>query len=82
MSDKPVSLLVTALAVAPICAICILGPAVVAGFFAGWFSWLVDLGIVQIAVMGIGVAIIVFGVARYRHARRTSWVVTSPGEDR
>ena len=40
MSRKSVAMPVTALVVAPLCWVCILGTAVVTGFFAGWFGWL------------------------------------------
>ena len=49
MSDKLMAGLVTALLVAPICAVCILGPAVL-GAGIGWIlGWLGDLGVVEAA---------------------------------
>lgn len=43
MSDKPVAVLVTALAIAPICAVCVLGPAAfgsAVAWLSGWFGGL------------------------------------------
>lgn len=55
MSDKPVAVLVTALAMAPICAVCVLGPAVfvsaVAGL-SGWFGGIDLLTTTGLAIVG------------------------------
>ena len=44
MGEKFVAGIVTAAAIAPVCAVCILGPAVVGSLFAGAFGWLGDFG--------------------------------------
>ena len=44
MSDKPLAILVTALAIAPVCAVCILGTAAVGVGLAGVLGWFSDLG--------------------------------------
>ena len=44
MGAKFVTGIVTAAAIAPICAVCILGPAVIGSLFAGAFGWLGDFG--------------------------------------
>lgn len=67
MSDKSVAFLVTALAVAPVCALCILGPAVVLSGLAGWIG---GLGPVGAAGVAIAVAAIVLGFVRWRNRAR------------
>lgn len=73
MSDKPVAILVTAAAVAPLCLICVLGPAalVAAG---GWFlAWFGDLGMPLIAsVLAVG------GWLAWRTLQRRSAVREAP----
>ena len=71
MSDKPIAVLVTALVAAPLCVVCILGPAVIGGFLAGWFGWLSDIGPVPAAAFAIIGAILVYGLARWTRARKT-----------
>jgi hypothetical protein len=44
MGEKFVAGIVTAAAIAPICAVCILGPAAIGSLFAGAFGWLGDFG--------------------------------------
>ena len=65
MSDKPIAMLVTAAAIAPICALCVLGPAVLGSLLAGAFAWLGDAG----PVLTIGLTIVA-GLLVYRTIRR------------
>jgi uncharacterized membrane protein YgaE (UPF0421/DUF939 family) len=65
MSDKPIAMLVTAVGIAPICALCILGPAVLGSLLAGAFAWLGATG----PVLTIGLMIVV-GLLVYRTIRR------------
>ncbi len=65
MSDKPIAMFVTAVGIAPICALCILGPAVLVSLLAGTFGWLGDAG----PVLTIGL-MIVAGLLVYRTIRR------------
>ncbi len=65
MSDRPIAMLVTAAAIAPICALCVLGPAVLGALPAGAFAWLGDAG----PVLTIGL-MIVAGLLVYRTIRR------------
>lgn len=51
MSEKPVAALVAALAIAPICAVCILGPALVGSVLASIFGWLAGPGVIGLAVI-------------------------------
>ena len=65
MSDKPIAMLVTAAAIAPICALCVLGPAVLGSLLAAAFAWLGDAG----PVLTIGL-MIVAGLLVHRTIRR------------
>ncbi len=65
MSDKPIAMLVTAAAIAPICALCVLGPAVLGSLLAGAFAWLGDAG----PVLTIGLTIVA-GLLVYRTIRK------------
>ena len=69
MGDKPVAILVTALAIAPVCAVCILGLAAVGGALAGWFGWLSDIGPVPATAFAIIGAIVIYGLLRRRRDR-------------
>ena len=70
MDDKLVAMLVAAAVVAPICAVCILGPAIVGGFLAGWFGWLADLDAALVTVLGGLAAVGVLGYFKYRRRPR------------
>ncbi len=65
MSDKPIAMLVTAVGIAPIYALCVLGPAVLGSLLAGTFAWLGGTG----PVLTIGL-MIVAGLLVYRTIRR------------
>ena len=65
MSDKPIAMLVTAAAIAPICALCVLGPAVLGSLLAGTFAWLGGTG--PVLTMGL---MIVAGLLVHRTIRR------------
>lgn len=70
MSEKLFAGLATTVVLAPVCVVCVLGPAVIASIFTGVAAWLggfdaiVTTGLVLIA----GVAI--YGFIRKRGARR------------
>ena len=69
MSEKLLAGLVTAVAVGPICALCILGPAFFGSLLAGalgWFGWLDPMLATGVMIIG---AIVVFGLARKWNAR-------------
>ena len=57
----------TAAAIAPICAVCILGPAAVGSLFAGAFGWLGDFGPLGTVAMMIAAGA---GVLVTRHFSR------------
>lgn len=70
MDDKPIAMLVTAAVVAPICALCILGPVVLGSAVAGIFSWFA--GFDPVAALGLAVigAILAYGFFNRRRDRR------------
>ncbi len=61
MGEKLVAGLVTAVAIAPVCAVCILGPAAIGSLFAGAFGWLGGFGplgiITRMIAAGAGVVV-------------------------
>ncbi len=69
MIEKLLAGLVTAVAVGPICALCILGPAFFGSLLAGalgWFGWLDPMLATGVMIIS---AIVVFGLARKWNAR-------------
>ena len=70
MNDKPIAMLITAAVVAPICALCILGPVVLGSAVAGVFSWFA--GFDPVAAWGLAVigAIPAYGFLRRRRDRQ------------
>jgi hypothetical protein len=65
MGEKLVAGIVTAAAIAPICAVCILGPAAIGALFAGAFGWLGGFG--PLATLALMIAA---GALVYRHFLR------------
>ncbi len=63
MSDKIVAGLVTAAAVGPICAVCILGPTFVFSWVSGFFAGLSPVVATGLAIIA---AILVYGLLRWR----------------
>lgn len=76
MREKLLAGTVTAIVIAPLCAICILGPVAIGGFFAVWFGWMGDLSVSQIIAFGVIAAAIVFGITCYRRWLKTQTVAT------
>ena len=70
MSDKPFGFLVAAFAFAPICVVCAFRPAAIGGLLGGWFEWLADLSLGQVARMSSVAAMIGFGTARLWRTQR------------
>jgi membrane protein implicated in regulation of membrane protease activity len=71
MGDKLVAGIVTAIVIAPFCALCILGPTVSVSIFAGIAGWLGGLGPVLTASLVLVAGITVYARVRRRMARRT-----------
>ena len=69
MSEKPIAGLVTAAVVAPLCALCFLGPVVLASGVAGVWGWLSGLGPTVILGLVLSVAALVYGLFRWRKLR-------------
>ena len=67
MRDKLVAGLVTAAAVGPICAVCILGPTFVFSWVSGLFSGLSPVAATGLAIIAV---ILAYGLLRRRQARR------------
>lgn len=69
MHDKIVAGAVTAVVVAPICAFCILGPAVVGSLLGGISGWIGGLSPVLTTGLAIATGILVLGIVRRRRTR-------------
>jgi membrane protein implicated in regulation of membrane protease activity len=70
MGEKLTAWIVTAAVIAPLCAACILGPAVFVSIFAGVVGWFGGLGAVTTAGLVLVVGIAVTEIIRRRRARR------------
>lgn len=71
MSDKPIAVLIAA-AAAPLCAVCILGPAAFGSAIAWIMGWLVGLDPVAATGATVSVAAVVYGVVRRNRDRTTA----------
>ncbi len=69
MNDKPIAMLVTAAVVAPICALCILGPVVFGSAVAGVFSWFAGFDPVAVLALAVIGAILAYGFFSRRRDR-------------
>lgn len=75
MGDKPIAMLVAAAVAAPVCLVCIFGPAVL-GSAVAWISgWSIGLG----PVLATGLAVAAAGLIYRRTLRRKS--AAREGED-
>ena len=70
MKDKLVAGLVTVVAVAPICALCILGPAIFTSIFAGVAGWFGGIGPALTTGLALAAGIAVYRSVRRRKGRR------------
>ena len=69
MNDKLLAGLFTAAVIAPLCAVCILGPALLGSMLAVAFGWIADLRPVVTTGLAIIAAILVYGIMRRRKAK-------------
>ncbi len=69
MSEKLVAGIVTAVAITPICAVCILGPAAIGSLFAGAFGWLGGFGPLATLALMIAAGALVYCDFVRRRAR-------------
>lgn len=70
MNEKLIAGLVTAAVIAPVCAVCVLGPVVLASIFAGVTGWLGGFGPVVTAGLVLVAGTAAYGIIRRRRARR------------
>jgi hypothetical protein len=71
MGEKLTAWFVTAALIAPVCAVCVLGPAVIASVFAGVAGWFGGLDTVATAGLVLVTGIAVYGIIRRRRAQRS-----------
>ncbi len=77
MNEKLVAGMVTAAGIAPLCAVCVLGPAAIGSALAGAFAWLGGAGpSLTVAVMAAT------GLLVYRTVRRRHKPIATPRDDR
>ncbi len=69
MSDKPIAGLVTAAVVAPICVLCVLGPALLGSALAWLTGWFSGFSAVATTTLAIAAAILAYGYFQRRKAR-------------
>ncbi len=69
MHDKIVAGAVTAVVIAPMCAVCILGPAVVGSVLGGISGWIGGLSPVLTTGLAIATGILVVQIVRRRRTR-------------
>lgn len=70
MGEKFTAWLVTAAVIAPVCAACILGPAVIVSIFAGVVGWFGGLDAFAAAGLVLIAGFSVYGLIRRRRAQR------------
>lgn len=71
MNEKLLAGLVAAVAIAPLCAVCILGPAVIASIFTGIAARLGGFDVAVTAGLAFVAGITVLAIVRKRKGRRT-----------
>ncbi len=71
MNEKLLAGLVAAVAIAPLCAVCILGPAVIVSIFSGIAAGLGGFDVVVTAGLAFVAGIAVLAIVRKRRAPRT-----------
>lgn len=72
MNEKLLAGLVAAVAIAPLCAVCILGPAVIVSLFTGIAAWFSGFDAVVTAGLALVAGIAVLAIVRKRRSLRTS----------
>ena len=69
MSHKLLPGVVAAVAIVPICAVCILGPAAIGAMVAGAFGWLGGLNPVLTTGLAIIFGIVIYAIVRQRRLK-------------
>lgn len=67
MNDKLVAGIVTAGAITPLCAVCVLGPAAIGSLVAGAFGWLGEVGPLLTVALMAAAGFLVHRTLRRRH---------------
>jgi zinc transporter ZupT len=75
--EKLVAGIVTAAGVAPICALCVLGPAAIGSALAGAFAWLNGAGPFLTVILTAAAGLLIYRTVRRRHT-----ATGQSGEDR
>ncbi len=78
MNEKLTAGIVTAAAIAPVCALCILGPAVLGSMIAGIAGWFGGLSAITTAGLVLVAGIAVYEIIRRRRARRSPMSLGGP----
>jgi membrane protein implicated in regulation of membrane protease activity len=81
MGEKLTAWFVTAAFITPVCAACILGPAVIFSFFAGIAAWFGGLNAITTAGLVLVVGIVVYEIIRRRRARRSPMALIGEQSD-
>ncbi len=80
MSEKLLAGLTTAAVIAPLCALCVLGPAVLGSLLAGAFGWFGGLGPGVTVGGAIIAAILIYRLVRRSKRRTDQHREAAPGE--
>jgi hypothetical protein len=78
MNEKLTAGIVTAAAIAPVCALCILGPAVLGSMIAGIAGWFGGLSAITTAGLVLVAGIAGYEILRRRKARRSPMSLSGP----
>lgn len=78
MRENLLAGVVAAAAIVPLCATCILGPALVASFFTGIAAWFGGLDPVVTAILVLVAGLTVYGFIRKRRERQ---ILPAPGKE-
>lgn len=70
MSDKLLAGIVTAAVIAPLCSVCVLGPAVIASVFSGVAAWFGGFDPVVTTALVLVAGLAVYGFIRKRGEKR------------
>ncbi len=71
MGEKFTAWFVTAAAIAPVCAVCILGPAMLGSIFAGVAGWFGGFDAIASTGLVLVAGVAVYGIVRRRRAQRS-----------
>ena len=72
MNEKLIAGLVTAAGIAPLCAVCVLGPTAVGAVLAGTLGWLGGAGLPLTVALMFAVGLLVYRGVHRRHRRNVA----------